>query len=141
MSADDKCPPWVRLSTSDMTSMAGRYILGGKGPKEWADYGRYIGLMQLMARTEEGYVDISDPRRLRSLSQDLGMTPKACREWIEMLIEGGAVERESYEQCGWVCVADVYNAVQSYRTKCRINKRNAAGAATPKKKADDAPDG
>lgn len=133
MSADDKRPQWIRVSTYDMTSPEGRYILGGKSAREWADYGRWFALLQLMARTTEGYIDVSDPRRLKSLATDLALTPKACGDWIGVLVEGGAVEREAYEEKGWICVADVYNAVQSYKCQVRANKRNGAKGGRPRK--------
>lgn len=133
MSADDRCPPWIRLSTDNMTSIEGRYILGGKSNREWADYGRYIGLMQLIARTPEGFIDVSDERRLKSLSVDLAMTPKACKGWLEVLVDGGAIEREAYEAKRWVCIADVYNHVQAYQTQVRVNKRNGAKGGRPRK--------
>lgn len=133
MSADDKCPQWIRVSTTDMTSTEGRYILGGKSTREWADYGRWFALMQLVARSPEGYLDVADARRLKSLAVDLAMTPKACTEWLEMLVEGGAVEREAYEVQKWVCVPDIWNAIQSYRMQVRANKRNGAKGGRPRK--------
>lgn len=136
MSADDKCPPWIRVSTTDMTSSEGRYILGGKSAKEWADYGRYFALIQLVARSPQGFIDVSDPRRLKSLAVDLAMTPKACKDWIDMLLTGGVIERESYERMGWICIVDVYNAVQSYQAQVRANKRNGAKGGRPKKKTE-----
>lgn len=133
MSADDKCPQWIRVSTSDMTSQEGRYILGGKSQREWADYGRWFALIQLMARDSNGFIDVSDPRRLKSLAVDLALTPKACRDWLGVLVDGGAIDREAYEARGWICVADVYNAVQSYQTQTRANKRNGAKGGRPRK--------
>ena len=115
-----------------MTSQEGRYILGGKSAKEWADYGRWFALLQLMARTQEGYIDVSDPRRLKSLAVDLALTPKACRDWLGVLVDGGAIEQESYD-VGRVLVPDVYNSVQSYKSQVRANKRNGAKGGRPRK--------
>ena len=126
MSVDDKCPQWIRVSTQDMTSMSGRYILGGKSAKEWADYGRWFALIQLCARTPDGYIDVSDERRMKSLALDLSMTPAACKKWLGVLVDSGALDRELYESRGWVLIVDVYNAVQSYHTQVRVNKRNGA---------------
>ena len=125
MSADDRCPQWVRVSTHHMTSIAGRYVLGGKTAREWADYGRLFALTQLCACTTEGYIDASDSRRLASLAQDLGMSAKACRSWIGVLVEGGAVDRDSWESEGRILVPDAFNAVQAYATQSRTNKRIA----------------
>ena len=76
---------------------------------------------------------MSDERRLKSLSVDLAMTPKACKGWLEVLVDGGAIEREAYEAKGWVCIADVYNHVQAYQTQVRVNKRNGAKGGRPRK--------
>ena len=133
MSADDKCAPWIRVSTTDMNSYEGRYILGGKSTKEWADYGRYFALIQLAARTPEGVIDVSDERRLKSLSVDLAMTPKACREWLGVLLEGGIIEREAYEDRGILCIVDVCNAVIAYQSQVSANRRNGARGGRPRK--------
>ena len=125
MSADDRCPQWVRVSTHHMTSIAGRYVLGGKTAREWADYGRLWALTQLCACTTGGYIDAADTRRLASLAQDLGMAPKACRAWLAVLVEGGAIDREAWESRGWILVPDSFNAVQSYASQSRTNKRIA----------------
>lgn len=133
MSVDDRCPQWIRVSTLDMTSPEGRYILGGKSVREWADYGRWFALLQLVARSPEGYIDVADARRLKSLAADLAMTTKACREWLAVLVEGGAIDSEMYEQRSWVCVTDVFDAVQSYKVQVRVNKRNGSKGGRPRK--------
>ena len=117
-----------------MTSMSGRYILGGKSAKEWADYGRWFALIQLCARTPEGYIDVSDERRMKSLALDLSMTPANCKKWLGVLVDSGALDRESYESRGWVLIVDVYNAVQSYHIQVRANKRNGAMKGKAKSK-------
>lgn len=137
MSAEDKSPQWIRVSTSDMFSQEGRYILGGRSNKEWADYGRWFALLQLLGRTADGYIDVSDPRRLKSLASDLAMQPKACKEWLAMLVEGGAVDREAYETKGRVCVADVFDAVQSYKCQVRANRRIAAQRVKKRERTND----
>ena len=125
MSADDRCPPWIRLSTDHHTSVGGRYILGGRSSKEFADYGRYMVLMQLAARTPTGVIDVADARRLKSLASDLGMTTGACRTWLDMLATSGEIDAECLE-AGKVFIADVHEHVQSYQTQVRVNKRNAS---------------
>ncbi len=142
MSVDDKCPPWIRVSTTNMTSAEGRYILGGKSAKEWADYGRYFALIQLIARSPQGYIDVSDERRLRSLAVDLALTPKACTTWLNVLLKGGVIDAESYEQAGRVCMPDVYNAVTAYQTQIRVNRKNGAKGGRPRKnKTEQKPNG
>ena len=133
MSCDDRCPPWIRVSTSNMTTVEGRYILGGRSAREFADYGRYFALIQLVARTPQGYIDVGDARRLKSLAADLGMTPKACRDWLAVLVEGGAIDAECYEARGWVFMPDVYNQVQSYQGQVAANRRNGAKGGRPRK--------
>ena len=134
MSAADKVPQWIRVSTSDMTSAEGRYILGGKSSREWADYGRWFALLQLVARSPEGLIDVSDQRRLKSLAVDLALTPKACKDWLGVLVDGGAIEREAYEARGWICIPCVFNDVQSYKSQVRVNRLNGAKGGRPRKK-------
>lgn len=133
MSADDKHLQWLRVNTCDMVSLEGRYILGGKSTREWADYGRWFALLQLMARSSDGCIDVGDPRRLKSLAADLALSPKACRDWLAVLVEGGAIDRDNYEQ-GRIFVADVFNAVQAYNAQVRANKRNGTKGGRPRKR-------
>lgn len=127
MSADDKCPQWIRVSTHDMTSSAGRYILGARTQKDWANYGRWFALMQLLASTPESVIDVSTPQRLKSIAHELAMTPKACEEWLGTLSESGAIDTEAYDAKRLLFVPDVYDAVQSYQTRVRVNRQNAKG--------------
>lgn len=125
MSADDKFPRWVRVSTIDSTTPAGRYILAGHDKAAWADYGRYFALLQLVAREADACMDVSDDRRMRSLAAELNMTVKACESWLDMLVEAGAVERESYER-GLISIQDATNAARGYREQCARNRQNGA---------------
>lgn len=132
MSADDKFPRWVRVSTIDMTTPAGRYILAGHNTASWADYGRYFALLQLVAREPDACIDIADDRRLKSLAAELNMTVKACRAWLDMLVESGAVERESYE-AGLISIQDATNAARGYRETCARNRANGKAGGRPSK--------
>ena len=129
--ADGKCPQWVKVSTFDMATNGGRYILGGKSAKEWADYGRWFALIQLCARSPEGWIDVSDQRRMRSLASDLGMTPKACRDWLDMLGAGGAIDPEIYETKHQVFVPAAWNAVQAYQPQAKVNRANGRKGGRP----------
>jgi hypothetical protein len=126
MSADDKTPPWIRVSTHDMTSSAGRYILGARTARDWANYGRWFALQQILAGVPESVLDVSAPQRLKSLAHELAMTPKACSDWLAVLSEGGAIDSEAYESKGLVFVPDVYDAVTSYQSRVKVNRANGA---------------
>ena len=134
MSASDKFPQWIRVSTSDMTSAEGRYILGGKSQREWADYGRWFALLQLVARSPEGYIDVGDQRRLKSLAADLALTPKGCKEWLSVLVEGGAIDRDAFVSKCWICVPCVFNDVQAFRSQVRVNRINGAKGGRPRRR-------
>ena len=132
MSADDRYPHWIRVNSDDMTSEEGRYILGGKSAKEWADYGRYFALIQLLARSTGARIHIADERLLKSLSVDLGMAPKACKAWLDMLATSGVLNHLDYEQ-GYVTIDDVSRAVLDFQDTVRRNKRNGAKGGRPRK--------
>jgi hypothetical protein len=61
------------------------------------------------------------------------MSPKACRDWLATLVEGLAIDRESYEVAGQVTITDVYNFVEAYQSKARANRRNGASGGRPHK--------
>lgn len=126
MSADDRYPQWIRVSTHDMTSPAGRTILGARTTRDWANYGRWFALQQILASVPDSALDVSTPARLKSLAYDLAMTPKACSEWLGVLSEGGAIDTEAYESRRLVFVPDIYGAVTSYQSRVKVNRANGA---------------
>lgn len=128
---DEKFPQWIRMRTNDFDSPAGRYILAGGSTSDWANYGRYFALRQILATTPGAAVDVSNQRMLGSLARQLGFSgPKACRSWLEALAECDAIDREMLEGRGQVLVGDVWDAQQSYQSMCRTNRRNKMRAAT-----------
>lgn len=126
MAADDKSPRWIRISTSDWDSPVGRYVLAGGSSSDWAAYGRWCALRQLLASSPMGYVDVSDPRCLGSLARQLGLGQRACRTWLGVLADCGGIDREALEERGWVVDGDIYDQAQSYRSQCEQNRRNRA---------------
>lgn len=146
MSANDKFPQWMRVSTSDAQSETGRYILGGKTNKDWANYGRWQALLQLLHRSPGGCLDVSDPQRFRSLTQELfgaagTAAVKTCRLFLALLVDAGALDRESYEKKDWLTNNDAYEAYQSYQTQVRANRRNGKRGGRPRKKPSEDTDG
>lgn len=128
-SADDKLPQWIRLRTNDWDSPAGRYMLAGGRTADWADYGRWFALRQLLATTPGAYIDASNPRQLGALARQLGFSsPRACRAWLEALVECGAISPADWEESGWVVDVDVANQQISYRERVRVNRSNRSGA-------------
>ena len=127
-SADEKLPQWIRLRTNDWDSPAGRYMLAGGRTSDWADYGRWFALRQLLATTPGAYIDASNPRQLGALARQLGFpSPRACLAWLEALVECGAVSRTDWEENGWVVDVDVANQQDSYRDRVRVNRSNRSG--------------
>lgn len=138
-SADDKLPQWIRLRTNDWDSPAGRYMLAGGRTSDWADYGRWFALRQLLATTPGAYVDASNQRHLGALARQLGFaSPRACRSWLEALVECGAVSRTDWEEDGWVVDVDVANQQASYQDRVRVNRSNRAGRSRREGGGDDA---
>lgn len=134
MSADDKYPQWIRVSTHDMTSPAGRYILGARTARDWANYGRWFALQQILAGVPDSVLDVGTPQMLKSLAHELAMTPKACAEWLEVLSDGGAIDTEAYRDKRMVFVPDIYATVTSYQSRVKVNRAN--GARGGRRKAD-----
>lgn len=125
---DEKYPQWVRMRTNDFNSPAGRYILAGGSTTDWANYGRWFALRQILATTPLAVVDVSNQRQLGALARQLGFTgPKACRSWLQALAECDAIDREALEGRGLVLDGDIFEALQSYQAMCRTNRRNKLG--------------
>lgn len=132
-SADEKLPQWFRLRTNDMDTPAGRYMLAGGSTSDWASYGRWFALRQILATTPGAYVDVSDQRQLRALARQLGFSgPKACRTWLDALAHCGAIAATDYET-GEVTDPDVYNQQMQYVESVKRARRNGSksGAARP----------
>lgn len=137
-SADEKLPQWIRLRTNDWDSPAGRYMLAGGRTSDWADYGRWFALRQLLATTPGAYIDASNPRQLASLARQLGFaSARACRSWLEALVECGAISREDWEQEGWVVDVDVANQQVSYQARARVNRSNRSGSGKARDTSDE----
>lgn len=129
-SADEKLPQWIRLRTNDWDSPAGRYMLAGGRTADWADYGRWFALRQLLATTPGAAIDASNPRQLGALARQLGFSsPKACRAWLEALVECGAISRADWEEGGSVVDVDVFNQQRSYVDRVRTNRANRSGSS------------
>ena len=129
MTAEERFPPWIKVSSRDMDSAAGRYMLAGGSQSDWADYGRWFALRQILATTPGAFVDARNARMLGSLSRQLGFSsPRRCREWLQALADCGAIDRGSWDERGEVVDVDVYNSVTSYQSRCRTNARNKAGS-------------
>ena len=126
--ADERMPGWLRFSTNDMGTPAGRYMLAGGTTADWAAYGRWFALRQLLATTPGAYVDVSDRRMLGSLARQLGLGPKACRDWLAALARCGAISSEDWA-AGIVADADVANQCEAYRARVATNRRNRTGSS------------
>ena len=127
MDADERFPPWLRFSTNDMGSAAGRYMLAAGNTANWADYGRWFALRQILATTPGAAVDASNARLLGSLGRQLGLGIKTCRSWLAALAECGAISAEDWAG-GMVCVPDVFNQQEAYQNRVRVNRRNREGS-------------
>lgn len=137
-SADDKLPQWIRLRTNDWDSPAGRYMLAGGRTSDWADYGRWFALRQLLATTPGAYIDASNARQLGALARQLGFSsPRACREWLGALAECGAISPDDWGERGWVVDVDVSNQQSSYQDRVRVNRSNRAGRHRGRAEADE----
>lgn len=136
--ADDKLPQWIRVRTNDWDSPAGRYILAGGRTADWADYGRWFALRQLLATTPGACIDASSQRQLGALARQLGFgSARACREWLDALAECGAISAGEWEGTGLVVDVDVVNQQASYQSRVRVNRANRSGAGRARDDADE----
>lgn len=128
MAADERFPAWLRFSTNDMGSAAGRYMLASGTTANWADYGRWFALRQILATTPGGAIDASNARLLGSLGRQLDMGIKACRAWLQSLADVGAISPADWER-GVVCDPDVFDQQEAYQNRVRVNRRNREGSS------------
>ena len=136
--ADDKLPQWIRLRTNDWDSPAGRYILAGGRTADWADYGRWFALRQLLATTPGACIDASSQRQLGSLARQLGFgSARACREWLDALAECDAISAGEWEGTGLVVDVDVVNQQASYQSRVRVNRANRGGCGKGRETPDE----
>lgn len=141
---DDRFPQWVRFRTNDMDTPAGRYMLAGGSVSDWADYGRWFALRQVLATTPGAALDVSDARMLGALARQLSFaSARRCREWLDALSACGAIDRECYEGRSVVLDADMFEAQQSYQSRVRSNREKGAKGGRPRSagKADGGRDG
>ena len=129
MAADERFPAWLRFSTNDMGSAAGRYMLASGTTANWADYGRWFALRQILATTPGGAIDASNARLLGSLGRQLDLGIKACRQWLQALADVGAISPGDWER-GVVCDPDVYDQQEAYQAKVRAGRARAERAAS-----------
>ena len=114
------------------------YSLGSPFSYSWSPDGRWFALRQLLATTPGAYIDASNPRQLASLARQLGFaSARACRSWLEALVECGAVSREDWEQEGWVVDVDVANQQVSYQARARVNRSNRSGSGKARDTSDE----
>ena len=136
--ADDKLPQWIRVRTNDWDSPAGRYILAGGRTADWADYGRWFALRQLLATTPGACIDASSQRQLGALARQLGFpSARACRAWLDALAECGAISSDEWGG-GLVVDFDVANQQASYQSRVRVNRANRSGGANARESSDEA---
>lgn len=136
--ADDKLPQWFRVRTNDWESPAGRYILAGGRTADWADYGRWFALRQILATTPGACVDASNPRQIGALARQLGFpSARACREWLDALAECGAVSPDEWSGSGLVVDYDVANQQASYQSRVRVNRANRSGGGEGREAPDE----
>lgn len=130
---DDKFPQWIRVRTDDMDTPAGRYMLASGTVSDWADYGRWFALRQVLATTPGALLDVSDARVLGAVSRQLSFpTARRCREWLDALAACDAIDRELYEARSVVFDSDVAEAQQSYQARVRMNRRKGAMGGRPR---------
>lgn len=137
--SEDRFPQWIRVPTSDWDSAAGRYMLAGGSQSNWADYGRWCALRQILATTKGAFVDVTNDRQLGALSRQLGFASRrACRSWLDALAECEAISPPDYAE-GLVVSLDVAAQQRNYVDRVETNRRNRS-RARPSDPGGDQPD-
>lgn len=128
--APQRQPRWIKVPCDEVSTELGRHIIAGGSRSNWADYGRYLALRELLMTTEGAIVRLG-AREAGALARHLGFSgAKALRSWLDMLAECGAISAADWAE-GAVCVPDVSAQRDAYVRKCRVVSRNREGRGGP----------
>ena len=123
-SVDDKLPDWWRISADDHMTPEAMSLIGDGRDGGWADYGRWVVLRSILARTPGALIDVTNTMQSSSLARQLDLRGKGrLHGFLEGLAECGAIDRDDWEK-GVVSVYDITNAQIAYVQTCERNRRN-----------------
>lgn len=114
---------WWKLPAEDTESPVGRYILGMRSAKDWANYGRWVELRGYLASSDKCFIYHNDPRAMDALGYRLGLTKKQLQSFVQLLLDAGAINRDEYAD-GYIVVDDVYEQWCAYENRKATNKAN-----------------
>lgn len=119
---------WIKIPAGEHNSTACMSLLGARTEKDLATFGRWCLLRSLIAATETGRIDLSDPGVLHSLSLNLSFTVEEFLELLSRLIELGFLTKEGNE----VFNIDVENSIKDYASFVEKQRENGKKGGRPK---------
>lgn len=114
---------WWKVRADDADTPEGRYILGRRSAKDWANYGRWIALRGYLTGCPAAGVDRTDQRAMDALGCQLGLSRKQLGEFVQLLLDARAINPEDYES-GFIVVDDVARQWQAYQNRSAVNTVN-----------------
>lgn len=114
---------WWKLPAEDTESPVGRYVLGMRSAKDWANYGRWVELRGYLASSDRCAIDHTDPRAMDALGYRLGLNKKQLQAFVQLLLDAGAINKDEYAD-GFIVVDDVFEQWCAYENRKAINKAN-----------------
>lgn len=124
-SADDRVLRWVRYRSDDYDTSESGWLIGEGKQAGWADYGRWVAMRGILARTLGAAIDLGDARMAASVAKRLGTTARGLSALCDALCGLGAIDADEWGRRVLV-VPDVLNAQIEYQARCRRNRDNVA---------------
>lgn len=119
---------WWKVRADDADTPEGRYILGRRSAKDWANYGRWVALRGYLTSCERAVIDHTDRRAMDALGCQLGLGKKQLGEFVQLLLDAKAIDSEEYAN-GFIMVDDVMRQWTKYQTRSAANQINGGKRA------------
>lgn len=120
---------WWKVRTDDADTPEGRYLLGRRTAKDWANYGRWVALRGFLTACNSAAIDHRDARAMDALGCQLGLSKKQLADFVKLLLDAGAINREEYE-AGFIVCDDVTRQWAKYQNRSAVNTINGGKRAS-----------
>lgn len=120
---------WWKVRADDADTPEGRYILGRRTAKDWANYGRWVTLRGYLTGCPSAAIDHRDKRAMDALGCELGLSKKQLAEFVSLLLDAGAINQEEYED-GFIVCDDVSRQWAKYQNRSAVNTVNGGKRAS-----------
>lgn len=120
---------WWKIRADDTGTPEGRYTLGRRTDKDWANYGRWVALRGYLTDCKSSAIDHRDKRAMDALGCELGLSEKKLAEFVSLLLDAGAINREEYE-AGFIVIDDISRQWAKYQNRSAVNTINGGKRAS-----------